>query len=54
MNNPGQLTARQVEIVKLLADGLTNAEIAARLYITPKTVAHHVSAAIDVAVPSRK
>jgi DNA-binding CsgD family transcriptional regulator/tetratricopeptide (TPR) repeat protein len=55
MNNPRQLTARQVEIVKLLADGLTNAEIAARLYITPKTVAHHVSAVIGkLGVRSRR
>jgi DNA-binding CsgD family transcriptional regulator len=55
MNNPGQLTARQVEIVKLLADGLTNAEIAARLYITPKTVAHHVSAVLGkLGVRSRR
>jgi DNA-binding CsgD family transcriptional regulator len=44
IENPGQLTSRQIEILALLADGLTNAEIAARLYITPKTVAHHVSA----------
>jgi DNA-binding CsgD family transcriptional regulator len=42
--NPAQLTSRQVEILALLRDGLTNAEIAERLYITPKTVAHHVSA----------
>ena len=42
--NPAQLTSRQVEILGLLRDGLTNAEIAERLYITPKTVAHHVSA----------
>jgi DNA-binding CsgD family transcriptional regulator len=44
ISNPGRLTSRQVEILELLSDGLTNAEIAARLYITPKTVAHHVSA----------
>ena len=44
MDNPGQLTSRQIEILKLLTGGLTNAEIGARLYITPKTVAHHVSA----------
>ena len=46
MNNPGLLTSRQVEILQLVAGGLTNAEIAARLYITPKTVAHHVSAVL--------
>jgi DNA-binding CsgD family transcriptional regulator len=55
MDNPGQLTSRQVEILLLLVDGLTNAEIAARLYITPKTVAHHVSAVLGkLGVQSRR
>ena len=55
MNNPAQLTARQIEILELLAAGLTNAEIAARLYITPKTVAHHVSAVLGkLGVRSRR
>jgi DNA-binding CsgD family transcriptional regulator len=44
VNNPRQLTSRQVEILVLLAEHMTNAEIAARLFITPKTVEHHVSA----------
>jgi DNA-binding CsgD family transcriptional regulator len=42
--NPGQLTQRQVEVLRLVAKGLGNAEIAARLVITSKTVDHHVSA----------
>ncbi|GLZ49634.1 hypothetical protein Acsp06_58190 [Actinomycetospora sp. NBRC 106375] len=42
--NPGGLTSRQVDVVRLLADGLTNAEIAARLVISEKTADHHVSA----------
>jgi DNA-binding CsgD family transcriptional regulator len=55
MDNPGQLTSRQIEILELLTDGLTNAEIAARLYITPKTAAHHVSAILGkLDVRSRK
>jgi DNA-binding NarL/FixJ family response regulator len=55
IDNPGQLTSRQVEILELLAAGLTNAEIAARLYITPKTVAHHVSAVLaKLGVRSRR
>jgi DNA-binding CsgD family transcriptional regulator len=40
---PGQLTARETEVVALLAEGLTNAEVASRLYISPKTAAVHVS-----------
>ncbi len=55
IDNPGQLTSRQVEILELVAAGLTNAEIAARLYITPKTVAHHVSAVLGkLGVQSRR
>jgi DNA-binding CsgD family transcriptional regulator len=42
--NPFNLTNRQVEILALLTESLTNAEIAARLHISPKTVDHHVSA----------
>jgi len=38
------LTAREVEIVPLLAGALTNARIGSRLHISPKTVDHHVSA----------
>jgi DNA-binding CsgD family transcriptional regulator len=45
--NPAGLTARQVEILSLLADGSTNAEIAQQLYISTKTVDHHVSALLS-------
>jgi DNA-binding CsgD family transcriptional regulator/tetratricopeptide (TPR) repeat protein len=45
--NPAGLTARQVDVLKLIAAGLTNAEIAERLYISAKTVDHHVSAILD-------
>ncbi len=44
--NPFNLTARQMEIVALLAESLTNAQIAARLQLSPKTVDHHVSAVL--------
>ena len=37
------LTAREQEILGLLASGLTNRQIAERLFITEKTAAHHVS-----------
>jgi DNA-binding CsgD family transcriptional regulator len=39
----GELTAREREVAALLAEGLTNAEVAHRLYISPKTAAVHVS-----------
>lgn len=39
---PAGLTAREVEILRLLARGLLNKEIARRLHITPKTVGNHV------------
>ena len=37
------LSRREREVLELLGDGLSNAEIAARLFITPKTAEHHVS-----------
>ncbi len=36
------LTTREQEVFNLLGEGLTNAEIAERLFITPKTAEHHV------------
>jgi DNA-binding CsgD family transcriptional regulator len=39
----GLLTRREQEILGLLAAGLSNREIGERLYISPKTAAHHVS-----------
>jgi DNA-binding CsgD family transcriptional regulator len=44
--HPFGLTNRQMEIAALLAEGLTNAQIAARLQLSPKTVDHHVSAVL--------
>jgi DNA-binding CsgD family transcriptional regulator len=42
--NPAGLTKRQLEVLKLLTEGLSNSDIASRLYISPKTVDHHISA----------
>ena len=42
--NPAGLTRREAEVLALVAAGLRNAEIAERLYLTPKTVSHHLSA----------
>lgn len=42
--NPAGLTAREVEVLRLLTQGLRNAQIAGLLYLSSRTVDHHVSA----------
>ncbi len=39
---PAGLTPRQVEVLRLVAAGLSNKEIAARLVVSPRTAEHHV------------
>jgi len=40
---PHQLTAREVEVMALLAEGMTNKGIGAQLYVSPRTVSTHIS-----------
>jgi ATP/maltotriose-dependent transcriptional regulator MalT len=42
-DDPGDLTARETEVLGLVAEGLTNTQIGERLFISPKTVSVHVS-----------
>jgi DNA-binding CsgD family transcriptional regulator/tetratricopeptide (TPR) repeat protein len=52
--NAAQLTARELEVLDLVRSGMRNTEIANRLFVTPKTVDHHVSAILrKLSVESR-
>jgi DNA-binding CsgD family transcriptional regulator/tetratricopeptide (TPR) repeat protein len=42
--NPANLTPRELEVLALVADGRRNGDIAQRLFLSEKTVSHHVSA----------
>ncbi len=42
--NQAGLTSRQREVLQLMVEGFSNAEIASRLFTSPKTIEHHVSA----------
>jgi DNA-binding NarL/FixJ family response regulator len=41
--NPANLTPRELEVLVLVAQGLRNADVARRLFLSERTVAHHVS-----------
>ena len=51
---PAGLTAREREVLALLSEGLPDREISRRLFISERTVHHHVSAVLaKIGVPSR-
>ena len=54
MSNPAQLTSRELDILQLLKTGASNKEIAAKLFISTKTVDHHISSILfKLDAPSR-
>ena len=46
-SNPAGLTAKEIEVLKLLTQGRTNAQLARQLHRSTKTVDHHVSAVLQ-------
>jgi DNA-binding CsgD family transcriptional regulator len=53
--NAAGLTARQMDVMRLVVEGFTNAEIADRLFLSARTVDHHVAAILlKLGVESRR
>jgi DNA-binding NarL/FixJ family response regulator len=52
--NTGPLSPREAEVLRLVSEGMSNRDIAARLYLSEKTVARHVSnILVKLGLPSR-
>ena len=41
--HPAGLTSREVEVLRLVATGMTNAQVAQRLFVSPRTVHRHLN-----------
>lgn len=51
---PGDLSDREIEVLRLVADGLSNREVGERLFISPHTVKRHVANILaKLGLPSR-
>jgi len=49
-----ELSAREIEVLRLVAEGLTDAQVAERLFLSPRTVGHHLRSIYrKLHVPSR-
>ena len=42
LKNTAELSAREVEVLGLVAEGLTDRQVAERLYLSPRTVGRHL------------
>jgi DNA-binding NarL/FixJ family response regulator len=52
--HPSRLTGREVEVLRLVAQGLTDGQVARDLHISPRTVGRHLGAIYKkLEVPSR-
>ncbi len=50
----GELSERELEVLRLVAEGLTNPQVADRLYVSPRTVGFHLRSIYrKLGVPSR-